>query len=144
MRYVDTSVLMAYLIPESGSGAAEAFMLSVGEPLAISTWSEVELLSALGLKLRTKQLSELAADRVLDTYSRIVSPCLHRIAVEDSHHRQAVMLLDGWRTALRAGDGLHLAIAKAHSATVFTFDRVMANAGAALGVDVMLLGLTED
>lgn len=48
MRYVDTSVLIAYLTPE------KAFMLSVGEHLAISSWSELELLSALGVKLRTK------------------------------------------------------------------------------------------
>jgi hypothetical protein len=48
MRYVDTSVLLAYLPPESGSAVAEEFMLSEGTPLAISSWSEVELLSALG------------------------------------------------------------------------------------------------
>jgi predicted nucleic acid-binding protein len=30
MRYVDTSVLLAYLIPEARSAVAEAFMLSCG------------------------------------------------------------------------------------------------------------------
>jgi predicted nucleic acid-binding protein len=34
MRYIDTSVLLAYLIPEAGSAVAEALMLSSGEPLA--------------------------------------------------------------------------------------------------------------
>jgi predicted nucleic acid-binding protein len=37
MRYVDTSVLLAYLTPDEGSATAEAFMMSVGAPLAIST-----------------------------------------------------------------------------------------------------------
>jgi predicted nucleic acid-binding protein len=97
------------------------------------------LLSALGIKLRSNQLTEADAHDVVDTYSRLVSPHLHRISVEDADHRQAVILLEGWRTALRAGDGLHLAIALAHGATVFTFDRGMAEAGAALGIPVKLL-----
>jgi predicted nucleic acid-binding protein len=140
MRYVDTSVLMAYLMPETGSAVAEEFMLSVGAPLAISSWTEVELLSALGLKVRTKQLSRAAAHEVVDAYSRLVAPQLHRISIEDADHRQAMILLDGWRTALRAGDGLHLAIAAAHGATVYTLDRGMASAGATLGIPVRVLG----
>ena len=140
MRYVDTSVLIAYLTPEAGSVIAENFMLSAGEPLAISTWTEIELLSALGAKLRTKQLSQAAVQDVIDTYSKCVAPQLHHIEVDDADHRQTVILLDGWRTALRAGDGLHLAIALAHGATVHTLDREMASAGLVLGIPVSLLG----
>ena len=86
MRYLDTSVLLAFLVPEVGSSAAEALMTSDG--------------------------------------------------------RQAVILLKGWRTALRAGDGLHLAIADAHRATIFTLDHGMAKAGATLGIAVRLLKIT--
>ena len=35
MRYLDTSVLLAFLLPEAGSRAA---------------WTEIELMSALGIK----------------------------------------------------------------------------------------------
>jgi predicted nucleic acid-binding protein len=140
MRYVDTSVLIAYLTPEANSAEAEKFMVSAGEPLAISSWTEIELLSAFGVKVRARQLSREAAHDVVDTYSRLVAPHLYRISVEDADHRQAVILLDGWRTALRAGDGLHLAIAAAHRATVYTFDRGMADAGATLRIPVTVLG----
>ena len=140
MRYVDTSVLLAYLTPEAGSAVAEKFMLSAGAPLAISSWTEIELLSALGVKLRTKQLSLAAVHEVVDTYSKLVAPQLLRIAVDDADHRQTVILLDGWRTALRAGDGMHLAIASAHGATIHTLDRGMASAGLVLGIEVRLLG----
>jgi uncharacterized protein len=141
MRYVDTSVLIAYLTQETGSDVAEAFMRSQGEPLAISSWTEVELLSAFGLKIRTGQLTLADANEAVNAYSRLVSPHLHHIAVEDADHRSALLLLDGWRTTLRAADGLHLAIAAAHQARVFTFDRGMADAGLALGVAVELLPL---
>jgi predicted nucleic acid-binding protein len=139
MRYVDTSVLIAYLIPEPGSMAAEQLMLSIGEPLAISSWTEAELLSALGIKLRTGRLDMGEASDVIDSYSRLVAPRFTRLAIDEADHRNALTLLTGWRTALRAGDGLHLAIAAAHGATVYTLDRGMAVAGQALGVPVILL-----
>jgi len=139
MRYIDTSVLIAYLVRETGSAAAEALMLSPGMPLAVSTWSEVELLSAVGIKLRTRQLTETVANGVVDMYRRSIAPSLHLIAVNDADHRLAVALLSGWRSSLRAGDSLHLAIAQARSATVYTLDRGMAAAGAILGIAVVLL-----
>jgi predicted nucleic acid-binding protein len=139
MRYVDTSVLIAYLIPEPGSMAAEQLMLSIGEPLAISSWTEAELLSALGIKLRTGRLDMGEASDVIGSYSRLVAPRFTRLAIDEADHRNALTLLTGWRTALRAGDGLHLAIAAAHGATVYTLDRGMAVAGQALGVPVILL-----
>lgn len=92
MRYIDTSVLPAYLTPEVNSQVAENFMLSAGEPLAVSSWSEVELLSALGVKIRTKQLTEAAAHDVVDSYARMVSPCLHHIAVVDADHRRQAVI----------------------------------------------------
>ena len=139
MRYIDTSVLIAYLVRETGSAAAEALMLSPGMPLAVSTWSEVELLSAIGIKLRTRQLTETVAYGVVDMYRRSILPSLHLIAVTDADHRQSAALLNGWRSGLRAGDSLHLAIAQAHRATIYTLDRGMAAAGTILGTAVILL-----
>lgn len=96
-------------------------------------------MSVLGVKLRTKQVTEREAHGAIDAYTRLVSPSLRRIPVDDMDHRKAAILLDGWRTALRAGDSLHLAIADAHRATIFTFDHGMAKAGTALGIAVRLL-----
>jgi hypothetical protein len=142
MRYLDTSVLLAFLVTEEGSSAAEALMTSDGAPLGISTWTEVELMSALGVKIRSKQLSEREALSVVDVYRRRVLPCLRRVHVGEVAHRRAAGLLDGWRTALRAGDGLHLAIADSHRATIYTFDHGMAKAGAILGIAVSLVEIT--
>jgi predicted nucleic acid-binding protein len=142
MRYIDTSVLLAFLIPEAGSAGAEALMTAAGDQLAIGTWSEVELMSALGVKLRTKQVSNREAHSAFDVFTRLVAPCLQKIQVRDADHLRAADLLKGWRTALRAGDSLHLAIASAHRATIFTFDQGMARAAATLGIAVRLLDNT--
>lgn len=136
MRYLDTSVLLAFLLPEAGSSAAEALMTSDGDPLVVSTWTEVELMSALGVKLRTRQIADREALSVIDVYTRLVLPSLRKIQVVDADHQRAVELLKGWRTPLRAGDGLHLAIAEKNRATIFTFDKGMAKAGTSLGLSV--------
>lgn len=140
MRYVDTSVLVAYLTPEPASAVAEEFMMSEGDPLAISSWTEVEFLSALELKLRRKELDRHQAQQVVDAYSRLVSPQLRRLDIDEADHRQALSLMIGWRTSLRGGDGLHLAIASANGATVHTLDRGMADAAVMLGIPVRVLG----
>lgn len=139
MRYIDTSVLVAYLTREANSVAAEAFMLSRGTPLVISTWTEVEFFSALGKKLRTKQLTKSLVGSIVNQYRQSISPHVHLIPVTDVDHKRAAMLLDGWQTSLRAADSLHLAISSAYGATTYTLDRGMALAGATLGIAVTLL-----
>ncbi|MRW90349.1 PIN domain-containing protein [Duganella sp. FT80W] len=139
MRYLDTSVLVAYLTHEANSLAAEAFMLSAGAPLAISTWTEVEFFSALGRKLRSGQLTKFVANGIVDKYRNSICANLRLIAVTDADHVYAKTLLDGWKSGLCAGDSLHLAISSAYGATTYTFDRGMAIAGAILGISVILL-----
>lgn len=139
MRYIDTSVLVAYLTRESGSTAAENLMRSAGSPIAVSSWTEVELLSALGIKIRTKQLSPVMADSIVKMYKNTVFPLLQYVPVTDADHREACVLLTGWRSALRAGDSLHLAIAKMRGAEIYTFDRLMATIGSTIGLNVTLI-----
>jgi len=139
MRYVDTSVLVAYLTREASSAKAEAFMQSQGSHLAVSTWTEVELWSAIGNKLRNRHLTLAIAQGAVEKYSQLISPHLMQFAVTDADHRYAVKLLHGWRSTLRAGDSLHLAIAAKRGASVFTFDKGMNQAGQALGIPIVLL-----
>ncbi|MBN8443035.1 MAG: type II toxin-antitoxin system VapC family toxin [Thauera sp.] len=139
MRYVDTSVLLAYLTQEAMSECAEAFMRGRGAPLGVSSWVETELLSALGVKIRTGQLGRGLAAEVYRTYRQDVAPHLRHLAVNDADHRNAARLLEGWATGLRAGDALHLAIAAGQGAVVCTLDRGMAEAARMLDLEATLL-----
>ena len=134
MRYVDTSVLIAFLLPESGSQLAERLMTSPGDALAYSSWTEVELLSALGIQVRRKLITRRAAKRVVDVFANLVAPALVRRAVSDNDHRMAAHILDGWQTSLRAGDALHLALVQEYQAELWTFDRIMAKAASHFGL----------
>jgi uncharacterized protein len=62
MIYIDICVLLAVLTPEAHSATAAAFLAEASAPLAISFWSVTELHSALGLKVRTRALSQGQAD----------------------------------------------------------------------------------
>jgi predicted nucleic acid-binding protein len=56
------------------------------------------------------------------------------LPVTGGHFRTAAKLADQHALGLRTGDALHLATASEHSATVYTLDRRLAEAGPARGV----------
>ncbi|UTY60297.1 type II toxin-antitoxin system VapC family toxin [Massilia sp. erpn] len=140
MRYLDTSVLLAYLLPESKSELAQEVMLQANGSMGISRWSEVEIYSALGVKLRMGHIDHLSAAAVITIFHEQVQPCLQSFPVAERELSRAVVLLSGWKTALKSGDALHFAIASSRAATVLTFDRSMAKAGKLLGLPTVLLG----
>jgi predicted nucleic acid-binding protein len=139
MRYIDTSVLIAFLLPEPGSELAERLMTSPGDALAFSSWTEVELLSALGIQVRRKLITRRGARKAVDAFANLVAPNLVRLAVDDNDHRMAAHMLDGWRSSLRAGDALHLALVHEYQAELWTFDRAMSKAASYFGLRCQLL-----
>jgi predicted nucleic acid-binding protein len=143
MLYIDTCVLVAVLMPEAHSATAVAFLEQANAPLAISSWSITELHSALGLKVRTKALSPSQAEAVLQGFERSLAPGLLELELEPQDFRNANACLRGWRSRLRAGDALHLAIASGRGATLCSLDALFVAAAQQLGLDAQLLGAGE-
>ena len=134
MHYIDTSVLVAYLIPEKYSSQAEEALRQPSHyPLALSLWTETELISALGIKCRTGQINESDMQKALDQYETLDGYFI-RLQVQDEDYRNAAKLLQNWRTGLRAGDALHLAIAQRHSNIVLSLDERLVSAGLQAGI----------
>ncbi len=140
MLYIDTCVLLAVLMPEAHSTTAAAFLEQASAPLAISSWSITEIHSALGLKVRTKALSASQAEAVLHGFERSLAPGLLELELEPQDFRNANACLRGWRSSLRAGDALHLAIASGRGATLCSLDAPFVAAAQQLGLDAQLLG----
>ena len=140
MLYIDTCVLVAVLMPEAHSATAVAFLEQANAPLAISSWSITELHSALGLKVRTKALSPSQAEAVLQGFERSLAPGLLELELEPQDFRNANACLRGWRSRLRAGDALHLAIASGRGATLCSLDAPFVAAAQQLGLQAELLG----
>lgn len=134
MQYVDTSVLVAYLTPEIYSAQAiRAFCDIKRHPLAMSLWTETEFFSALGIKCRTKQLTEAQAQAVKEKYASLKTQFI-LLSVTDKDYETATQLLKQWQTGLRAGDALHLAVASNHNSLLLSLDERLVKASKELGI----------
>ena len=141
MYYVDTSVLMAYLVPETYSAQAEAALRNpVHSPLAVSAWTETELVSAFGIKCRTKQIDESDMQKGLEKYEALRGFFVH-LQVQQQDYRSAATLLRDWQVGLRAGDALHLALAQRHSCVMLSLDERLVKAGFQAGIAGICLRL---
>ena len=134
-------MLVAAFTPEKARLVAVAWLsaLKAGE-LVTSLWCETEVASAVAMKTRTGELAVRDREPV---FARVRSGLRERAAfvpIEPDHFDRATDYLRRSERGLRGGDALHLAIAHAAGATLWTLDRKMAEAGQALGLDARLLG----
>ena len=60
--------------------------------MAVSSWCETELTSALGLKIRTSQLTAHQAEAVLFTYQNDMAPALEQFPLEERDLLNACLL----------------------------------------------------
>jgi predicted nucleic acid-binding protein len=128
MQYVDTSVLVAYLVEEAYSNLAnQVFNEEQRQPLAISAWTETEFFSALGIKCRTKQITETQWQETQAQYL-LLKPSLVWLPVTAHAYQTATQFVKHWQTGLRAGDALHLAIANHHHALLLSLDERLVKA----------------
>ena len=138
MLYLDTSFLVPYFVSEESSEKVEAYMRGLeGEELFVSAWTATEFVSALGLKVRTKQLDKPAASAALAAFHELGERHFNWLAVTPGDFKAASAYLEKWNLGLRAGDALHLAVAKTNGAKkLLTLDERMLKACKALRMPV--------
>ena len=140
MIYVDTSVLGALFFREPDAAKILRDLASRRESgLVISAWSLTEMASVGGIKERTGVIDAMTRQLALARFQRFVSAQLTLCEVEPSDYRTAAVLIEG-PFALRAGDALHLAIARRLQAQLCSLDRQQRVAAEGLGIGVVTLG----
>jgi uncharacterized protein len=134
--YVDTSALAKLYVPERWSDELEAVLVGRRDVM-VSDIAVTELTSALTRRVRDDEVSPADARRIYQRVLRdLESGEFQRGDLTAGTHREAerLLLAVGSRTALRAADALHLALAGLLGARVFlTFDKRMSAAAEALG-----------
>ena len=138
MLYLDTSFLVPYFASEDSSEKVEKFLREVKEDeLVVSAWTATEFVSALGLKVRTKQLDKPAASAALAAFREVGERYFNWLAVSAVDFKAASAYLEKWNLGLRAGDALHLAVAKTNGVKkLLTLDERMLKACKALRIPV--------
>ncbi|MCX7179730.1 MAG: type II toxin-antitoxin system VapC family toxin [Proteobacteria bacterium] len=128
-RYLDTSLIVAALVRESGTEAAKAYLSEArDEFLLASRWVVTEFSSALALKVRAGTITDAEKIAALAMFRRFSAARLRLVDVEAKDFDTAAGLCDQLAAPLRAGDALHLAVCKRTAARLATFDAGMATA----------------
>lgn len=140
MLYIDTSVLVAALTREPRTSDIQDWLAAqpAGQ-LAVSDWVLTEFSSALSVKVRMGQLSPPDRAEVLAVFAELVEGSFEVLPVSRLDFRTAARFADQYATGLRAGDALHLAVARNHGTRIRALDRRLVAAAEALGVSAVLL-----
>jgi uncharacterized protein len=138
--YLDTSVLVAALTPETTTEAVHAWLADpTHDVLGVSDWTVTEIASALSMKVRRGHLNEVQRRDVDEVLATWLDASLQRVPLPRAAFDDAARLLRRHGTGLRAGDALHLATSSAHAARLVTLDRRQADAAATLGLGAILV-----
>lgn len=135
--YVDTSVIVSILVPESTSERSRQWLEAQETgTMAISTWVDTELSSALALKVRIGELSRDSMQHALFLFRTCILPGMICHEVVTSDFKQAQNYLESADLPLRAGDAMHLAIASRLGTAIATNDIKLQDAAKALKFEV--------
>ncbi|MGD9538235.1 MAG: type II toxin-antitoxin system VapC family toxin [Alphaproteobacteria bacterium] len=138
MFYFDTSFLVPLVLPEATSEKIARFVggLPVGG-LTISHWTRAEFSSLLAREVRIGGLDARAAREADARFEEMVAEAFVALLPNADDFSLAKAYLGHHETGLRAGDALHLAIAKNHGAeAVLSLDKTLIKAGKRLGLPV--------
>ena len=138
MVYLDTSFIAPLVITEATSDAVEAVVLKLKpDELTTSLWTQIELASLVSRKVRMGELSVSDGAAVRRECERMFGESFEMLLPTPGDFTAATKFLDARRTALKAGDALHLAIAANHGARkILTLDRGFLEAGRRLNLPV--------
>jgi uncharacterized protein len=133
--YLETSFVVAAITNEPMTLSVRAWLgQNQGADLLISEWVRTEVSSALSIKLRTGQLGEPHRAQALSEFNQFCRENFITVPVTADHFRTAARFADQHGLGLRAGDALHLAIAREQGATISTLDRRIVEAGPVLAI----------
>jgi predicted nucleic acid-binding protein len=139
MAYLDTSVLASYYCPESLSNKVQRALAEVKTPV-ISSLVELELHSALAMKVRSRAMDRATAGKIAAVFQLHMADRRYRIVpIAVREYTLARSWLSTFNSSLRTLDALHLAAAFANGLTLISADRVLIRCAKEFGVEHRLI-----
>jgi len=140
MIYVDTSVFVALCIKEQKSDDVAKWYTNSSAKLISSTWAFTEFSSALSLKVRTGQITEKQSREAWKKFDGLCQNDIELLPIENKVYYSAGILVVDSKSNLRAGDALHLAVAKQlKSKSLATLDKVLAKNANSVKIQAVLI-----
>ena len=139
MIYLDTSIVAPLYWAEKLSDRVEELVLSETE-LGLSQLVQVELVSALSRRVRTREIPQDDATAIVENFQTDIDSGFYtRVTLETIHYHLAREWISQFTTPLRTLDALHLAVASQNNIRLVTADVALATSAQFLGVDILLL-----
>lgn len=127
MIYVDTSVIVPLLTTEPKTDTVTAWFASLVDTPICADWLLTEFHSAISIKIRTGQITEIDAKRVRKEFEILVEGGVQLVPVSRNAFRHAAKMVQQNQHSLRSGDSLHLAVAlELEVSQMATLDGVLA------------------
>ena len=140
MIYVDTSVFVALCTKEQKSDDVAKWYTNSSVKMFSSTWAFTEFSSALSLKVRTSQITEKQSREAWKKFDALCQNDIELLPIESKTYYSAGILVVDSKSNLRAGDALHLAVAKQlKSKSLATLDKVLAKNAGILKIQTVLI-----
>lgn len=137
--YLDSSVVVAYYVPEPKSERVQALYGDITTP-TISELVELELIAALSLRVRIGDLDRVQAEQVVKLFSEHLEAGLYtRLHLHADHYRWAREVIARFDLPLKSPDAPHLAAAQRAELQLVTADRQLARNAASLGTTFELV-----
>ncbi|NJR52095.1 MAG: type II toxin-antitoxin system VapC family toxin [Leptolyngbyaceae cyanobacterium CSU_1_3] len=136
MIYLDTSFLAPFYIQEATSNSVETVLLSLPvSQIAISDWTVVEFASLLSRRVRMNELTSDSMTAVMQSFQNDATQSYTVFTLTTADFVGATEFIQQWETGLRAGDALHLAIARNHNVeNLLSLDRGLIDAAQRFGI----------
>lgn len=135
--YADTCILLPLFFRDASTEAALAWLEQAGnETILISPWTRTEFASAAGIMARRGEVSADLHREGLERFDRLVSARIAVEPIDSTDFERARNWIADYRSGLRAGDALHLAVCARLNARLCTADAALARAASEVGVAV--------
>ncbi len=143
MIYLDTSFLAPFYLQEATSISVETILLSLPTPqIAISDWTIVEFASLLSRRVRMNELTPELMAAVMQSFQNDATCSYTIFTVTTADFVLATEFIQQRETGLRAGDALHLAIARNRKIeNLLSLDRGLIDAAQRFGIPADSAGL---
>lgn len=139
MQYLDTSVVVAYYIPEAKSPKVEKLLAGTASA-AISSLTDVEFHSAVSRRVRMKEISKNDGHRVTSRFALHLKDRHYRLyPVMQREYDLARDWLGNFDSGLRTLDALHLAVVFGNNLDLVTADAAFGKVARAYGVRTKII-----
>ena len=140
MIYIDTSIFVALCTTEPKSDAVDKWHDSSSAKMISSTWAFTEFSSALSLKVRSNQITEKQSREAWKKFDTLCQNDIELMPIESKTYYSAGILVIDSKSNLRAGDALHLAVAKYFKAkSIITLDKVFEKNASRLKIKTIVI-----